>query len=183
MPELPKVIVLTGRAGSGKSTIAAELVASHGYTVVKFAGPLKSMLRALGLTDAEIEGDLKEKPCALLGWCTPRHAMQTLGTEWGRNLIDTDLWVAAWQHAVRGVLASGGRVVVDDCRFRNELSAAMEMGGVAVRLVRDGAGTTAHVSETGLDAVELPVIINAAAPAAVAGEVLRMAESILETLA
>ena len=54
MSELPKVIVLTGQAGSGKSTIAAQL-ATQGYTVVKFAGPLKDMLRALGLTDAEMD--------------------------------------------------------------------------------------------------------------------------------
>lgn len=182
MSELPKVIVLTGQAGSGKSTIAAQL-ATQGYTVVKFAGPLKDMLRALGLTDAEIEGDLKEKPCPLLGGRTPRYAMQTLGTEWGRNLIAPALWVVAWQHSVRGVLAGGGRVVVDDCRFLNELAAAMEMGGLAVRLVRDGAGTVAHVSETGLDAVELPEVVNDDEPAVVAAEVLSIAQSILEVLA
>lgn len=182
MSELPKVIVLTGQAGSGKSTIAAQL-ATQGYATVKFAGPLKAMLRALGLTDAEIEGVLKEKPCPLLGGRTPRHAMQTLGTEWGRNLIAPDLWVVAWQHAVRGVLSSGGRVVVDDCRFRNELAAAMEMGGVAVRLVRNGAGTVAHVSETGLDTVELPEVVNDDEPAVVAAEVLGIAQSILEVLA
>lgn len=183
MSALPKLLVLSGPAGAGKSTIAGELAARHGYTVVKFAGPLKAMLRAIGLTDAEIEGDLKEQPCPLLGGRTPRHAMQTLGTEWGRNLIAPDIWVAAWRHAVHGVLASGGRVVVDDCRFRNELGAAMEMGGVAVRLVRDGAGTVAHASETGLDAVELPEVVNDDEPGVVAAEVLQLAQSVLEVLA
>lgn len=172
MSALPKLLVLSGPAGAGKSTIAGELSAQQGYTVVKFAGPLKAMLRAIGLTDAEIEGDLKEQPCPLLGGRTPRHAMQTLGTEWGRNLISPELWVAAWQHAVRGVLASGGRVVVDDCRFTNELAAAVEMGGVAVRLVRDGAGTVAHASETGLDTVELPEVVNDDEPGVIAANVL-----------
>lgn len=175
----PKLIVLAGVAGAGKSTIAAELV-KHGYQVVKFAGPLKAMIRALGLTDAEIEGDLKEKPCALLGGQTPRHAMQTLGTEWGRGLIHPDLWVAAWQHAAQRVLAAGGHVVVDDCRFANELAAAMALGGVAVRLVRDGAGTAAHASEVGLADVTLPEVANAAAPAVVADAVLRFAQSTME---
>ncbi|WP_174875205.1 deoxynucleotide monophosphate kinase [Vogesella oryzae] len=170
---LPKIVVLAGVAGSGKSTIAAELV-KHGYQVVKFAGLLKDMIRALGLTDAEIEGDLKEKPCALLGGQTPRHAMQTLGTEWGRELIARDIWVNAWRRKVEAVLASGGRVVVDDCRFPNELNAALALGGVAVRLVRDGAGTVAHASESGLDEVKMPVVYNDHLPPCVAGDLLRL---------
>jgi hypothetical protein len=79
-----RLIALTGYAGSGKSTLADILACEHGFTVVKFAGPLKAMLRALGLDEREIEGDLKEQPCQLLAGHTPRRAMQTLGTEWGR---------------------------------------------------------------------------------------------------
>lgn len=56
------IIGFTGLAGSGKSTAALHT----GYTRVRFAGPLKDMMRALGLTEQEIEGDRKEKPCNLL---------------------------------------------------------------------------------------------------------------------
>lgn len=169
MPELPNLLALCGAAGAGKSTIAAELAAQHGYTVVKFAAPLKAMLRALGLTDDEIEGHLKEQPSELLGGATPRHAMQTLGTEWGRQLIHADLWVGAWARTVQCVHAAGGRVVVDDCRFANELATVLKLGGVAVRLARAGAGIAgAHSSENGLDNVELPTVANDAAPGEVA---------------
>ncbi|OQS39777.1 deoxynucleotide monophosphate kinase [Chromobacterium haemolyticum] len=169
MSELPNVLALCGAAGAGKSTIAAELAAQHGYTVVKFAGPLKAMMRALGLTDDEIEGHLKEQPSELLGGATPRHAMQTLGTEWGRQLIHAELWVGAWARTVLCVLAAGGRVVVDDCRFANELDAVQRLGGVAVRLQRAGAGLAgAHSSENALDSVELPTVANDAAPGEVA---------------
>lgn len=169
------LIALCGPAGSGKSTIAAVLQ-RRGYVLVKFATPLKNMLRAIGLTDAEIEGELKEQPCALLGGQTPRHAMQTLGTEWGRKLISRDIWVNAWRHEVEARLAAGEKVVVDDCRFPNELVTVLHLGGFPVRLERAGAGTTAHASETGLADIELPVLANDGEPAEAVFELIKMME-------
>lgn len=60
---MTKILVLTGEAGAGKSTIARELERLEGFARIRFAGPLKDMVRALGLTEREIEGDLKEQPC------------------------------------------------------------------------------------------------------------------------
>ena len=44
----PKLLGITGKAGSGKTKAADHLV-SLGWTRVKLAGPLKDMLRAIGL--------------------------------------------------------------------------------------------------------------------------------------
>lgn len=148
------LIGITGYAGSGKTTAAKYLVEAHGFTLVKFAGPLKSMIRCLGLGDREIEGDLKEVPNAILGGKTPRHAMQTLGSEWGRNLIHSNLWVNAAMEMACDVLDHGGRVVIDDLRFENEATAIERHGGVLVRVSRLGVGpVNAHESESGLIAV------------------------------
>ncbi len=143
----PRVIALCGLAGSGKSTIADHLVADHGYTRVKFAETLKNMLRALGLTDRHIEGDLKEQPCSLLGGQTPRRAMITLGTEWGRELIWQDLWVNNWRERAQAVLDAGGKVVVDDMRFPNEADFATSLGALRIRVIRPGQLAGAHQSE------------------------------------
>lgn len=62
------IIVLTGRAGAGKTTVANYLVSELGYARVRFAGPLKAMAKALGLNDDEIDGHLKEQPCSKLTW-------------------------------------------------------------------------------------------------------------------
>jgi hypothetical protein len=142
----PRVLIaFTGLAGAGKSTAAAHLVKHRGFTRVRFAGPLKAMMAALGLTAAQIDGNEKELPCELLGGKTPRHAMQTLGTEWGRTCIGDDLWIRAWQAA----LPATGNVVVDDCRFPNEAEAVRAAGGLLVRIERPGTGTaSAHSSET-----------------------------------
>lgn len=143
------IIAITGPAGSGKSTAAQYLIERHGFTLVKFAGRLKSMMRALGLSDREIEGDLKEKPCLLLGGRTPRYAMQTLGTDWGRNLIHSNLWVNVAMAGVRAVLDKGGRVVIDDCRYENEADAVIRFGGVIAKIARPGVGPlNGHPSET-----------------------------------
>lgn len=141
------IVAFTGLAGAGKTTAAKHLVACHGFRRVRFAEALKAMLSALGLTEAQIDGSEKETPCELLGGKTPRWAMQTIGTEWGRRLIADDLWIRAWQAAVARVPA-GVPVVVDDCRFPNEAEAVKAAGGYIVRIERTGAGTASvHESE------------------------------------
>lgn len=68
--------------------------------------------------------------------------MQTLGSEWGRQLIGPDLWVDAW----RDVAARYQRVVVDDVRFVNEAAIAA-FGGRLYVLRRLGLVATDHESE------------------------------------
>ena len=156
----PPVIGLAGRALSGKSTAAAHL-AGFGYERIRFAGPLKAMMAALGLSPAEIDGELKETPSALLGGRTPRHAMQTIGTEWGRQLIDPDLWIRAWRQSAERVIGQGGGVVADDVRFPNEAEVIRALGGIVVRVDRRSAGSASggwHVSEA--LAIEPDVVIS-----------------------
>lgn len=139
-----------GRMGSGKTYAADYLVDNYGYTKVKFAKHLKDMLRAMGLSDEHIEGDLKEKPCDLLDGRTPRWAMQTLGTEWGRDLISPNLWGNLWENEVRALLSEGKRVVVDDVRFDNEAQRIQKMSGYLIQMKRstETEETTAdHPSE------------------------------------
>lgn len=131
-----QLIALTGYAGSGKSTVAKHLVDEKGFVLVKFASPLKDMLRSVGLTDEHIEGHLKEKPCDLLCGHSPRYAMQTLGTEWGRKIIGDSLWSNLWLSRVNLLLSSGRSVVTDDCRFENETLAAKSAGAYIIQLTR-----------------------------------------------
>ena len=144
---LPLVVALAGAAGSGKSTAAQHLVDVHGYTRVRFAGPLKAAMQALGFTADDTDGNTKELPHVLLGGKTPRHAMQTLGTEWGRKCIGEDFWVGLWRKAANDVIEAGGRVVVDDCRFPNEAATVRKMGGDIYRIQGRGGIAGAHESE------------------------------------
>lgn len=144
----PRLVALCGPAGCGKSTCAEYLLREWGYRVLKFASPLKEMLRGLGLNDEHLEGGLKERPCDLLAGRSPRHAMQTLGTEWGRMLMGTDFWADMWSQAASQVLKEGGKVVVDDCRFPNEMEAIRKLNGLSIGILREGLEPVAeHISE------------------------------------
>ena len=140
------MVGICGLAGSGKSTLAKLLTKRAGYYRIPFAAPLKSMLAAIGLSEEEINGNLKEEPCERLCGKTPREAMQLLGTEWGRELIGPNLWLNAWQSDA----AMWPLVVADDVRFPNEADAVRRFGGIVIEIARPGAGSKVapkHASE------------------------------------
>lgn len=153
------IIGLTGRAGSGKSTAARFLSREFNFARRPFAYPLKAMIGALGYTGDVLDGDssIKEAPRPELGGKSIRHAMQTLGTEWGRTHMDPDFWVRMWERGIDRL----GHVVADDCRFDNEVRAIRRRGGLIVRIERAGAGTSVnagHASER-VDELSFDVVI------------------------
>lgn len=150
---LPRLIGLTGPMGCGKSSVAKMLERQYGYTRIRMADPLKDMMRALGMSEAEIEGDRKEQPSPLLLGHTPRWGMQTLGTEWGRQIIGPAIWVRAWERRVDHALINGKHVVVEDVRFPNEVTAITENAGElwsVYRIIELPDGPMRHASETSL---------------------------------
>ena len=151
------IIGLTGLKRSGKDTFAEALV-KEGFTLVRFADPLKDMLRSLYRSagvdeetiERKIEGDLKEKSCPILCGKTPRHAMQTLGTEW-RDMIGRDLWTNIWASKVDQL----GNVVTPDVRFHHETAPLKRREGVIFRVERPGFKTKdVHISETEMMFIE-----------------------------
>ncbi len=138
-----RLIGLAGLAGSGKSTAAKCLVEQYRFERYRMAGPLKAMARSFGLTAQQIDGDQKEVPIEWLDGVTPRHIMQTLGTEWGRNLIHRDLWTRIAERNIKVHLEApksdgifpGSDVVIDDIRFENEVEMIHRLGGKVYRIV------------------------------------------------
>ena len=144
------IIALCGPAGSGKSTLADLLIERHGYTRLSFAAPIREMLRALlkcqGVPTFTVNqmlfGNLKEEPSPYFSGKSPRHAMQTLGTEW-RDLIDKELWTSIWIRSSQFV----SKIVVDDMRFLHESDAVRNVDGKIILIERPGVGPGNHISE------------------------------------
>jgi|TARA_B100000424_G_scaffold271708_1_gene276046 hypothetical protein len=144
---MPKIIGICGSIGSGKTLVADYLCASHNFFKIKMASPIKDMLSAVGLTDRELEGTSKELGIDLLCGHSPRYAMQTLGTEWGRNMIGKDIWVNLWRNKAYNHLDMNCNVVADDVRFPNEVEVIKSMGGKIIKLHRSSSSKSAHKSE------------------------------------
>jgi hypothetical protein len=142
---------------SGKTTVARYL-AGHGFYTVPMAGPLKRMTRVfLELSDygpntiEELLTANKEERLAGIN-VTPRHLMQTLGTEWGRACVHPDVWVQLWETMANRYLSGGDPVVVDDVRFPNEADMIRSLGGELWSVYRPGAShSSGHASEGSLD--------------------------------
>lgn len=144
-PRPRQIIGFTGRMGAGKSLAAQHLNEDHAFQRTRFAGPLKDMMKCLGLTHEHIEGKLKELPCGVLGGKSPRYAMQTIGTEWGRDIISKSLWIDVWKQKVRDLGQTS--VTVEDVRFPNEAEAVREVGGILVHIERGAPVAPSHASE------------------------------------
>lgn len=126
---MPRSIGLAGLPGCGKDTIGDMLVNHHEYGRHAFAGPVKDMLiTGLGVTRGEVDGPDKEIPLARLG-VSVRTLLQTLGTEWGRNTIDPNLWVEIAAQRTAYFRQAGIPVVFTDVRFENEAAFVRRIGG------------------------------------------------------
>lgn len=135
-------------AQSGKSTAAHTLSYVLNGRIVKFAAPLKDMVRGLlssmgfryDTVERMIEGDLKEQVVPGFKTVTPRQLMQTLGTDWGREAVDQELWTKVGLMKAEDERKSGVPVIIDDMRFPNEFNAIKEAGGVTIRVRRTKSG-------------------------------------------
>lgn len=111
------VILISGKQGSGKTTLTKALTKrfNNKTHIVKFADVLYEIhdFALSKLQEYGIQRDIKKDGPLL----------QLLGTEWGRQTIDDNIWVKVAQSKVKNIknLNSDLVVIIDDCRFKNEL--------------------------------------------------------------
>lgn len=146
-----KLIGLSGLARCGKDTLAKMLYDAFRVERISFAEPIREALRAMmGLTDEHFHGELKEVPIPWLGK-SPRQLMQTLGTEWGREIVNDSLWLLIAEQKIKAFHDDMKHVVVTDVRFENEADFIRANGGVVWHITRANATKVQiHASESGI---------------------------------
>lgn len=162
-----QLIGISGKKGSGKSTIAEAIQLSFPDVLhTAFAAPLKRIcIDILGLPPERVYGSdaakstltsirLRDMPfydapidCAsgdaLL---SAREVLQYVGTEIFRR-IRPNCWT---DYAIRTASEHDGLTIIDDVRYPNEADAIRAAGGKLIRLTRR-LSSDAHSSETALD--------------------------------
>jgi hypothetical protein len=178
--EAMNLIGICGKANAGKDTAADVLVERFGFVKVALADPLKRICRdVFRFTDEQLWGPSEKRnetdpryprPYAIPhpdpALLTPRYALQTLGTEWGRACYE-NVWV---DYAIRiakliteqknpwacglvkmwyGYSREKGieihwdtppkGIVISDVRFPNEVEAIKAAGGQVWRIIRPGS--------------------------------------------
>jgi len=158
MNKPPLLIGIAGLKRSGKDTLAKhmqqrwERYSGVAPVIASFADPLRAMLAPL-LTDLGVrqpysfmDSDDKDSRILPVVDCTFRKLIQTLGTEWGRGQIDSDMLVKLLLHRARFAEV----VIVPDVRFPNE-ARLIRCHGVLIHLKRPATGGDGHISESGVE--------------------------------
>lgn len=149
-----RLIGFSGGMGVGKSTAITTLteILGEAPALVKFAQPLYDIqefayrrIEAVYQRPADFKKD--------------RKFLQWIGTDWGRDTIDQELWVKLWQAQVNEWAVAGRVIVCDDVRFDNEARLVRAFGGHIIKIIRPdntahadgGIGIQNHKSEAGVD--------------------------------
>jgi hypothetical protein len=153
----PRLIGLTGKIGSGKTTLASHL---HAYHEMNFADPLKAMARSLGFqVDTQ-----KDKATIHPFWkISPRHFLRLWGTEIGRQIVPdvipqmSNIWIQHMKMRLDQCCDENGKflfpIIVADVRFPDEAQLIRDHGGIIIQIERNqpvSAFEDVHSSDRGL---------------------------------
>lgn len=138
---MKRVIAFAGPAGVGKSTAAAFLkheVRLGKVQILSFATPMREMVAALlplgmGAFTQEHKNDPEHGLCGK----TPRQLLETIGTEWGKEMIGKNIWLDILANQINSGIAD--TYAIDDLRTDAEAVYLKEkFNAVIIHLSRPG---------------------------------------------
>ncbi len=175
------IISITGNMGVGKDTMADYIVSKYGFVKISMADPFKRIAQDIyEFSDEQLWGpssarnmDDTRYPREDGTFLTARIVTQLLGSELSR-LAYPETWIVYMERVIKkiqagyfysekqGVYEVPGKkseyvgIVINSCRFKNEIEGLKKIGAVALRLKRPAidnavflkAGIGNHVSES-----------------------------------
>lgn len=173
------LIGLSGKMFSGKDFVFSlfkELL-GEGLKNYKLADTLKDMACVfIGCSRNDLEDvNYKNKPLDKTYWkfdnkgnvlrkTTPRDIMIIIGTNFGRDMINDNIWISTTLNKIN----KSSNSIITDVRFKNEADSIKEAGGIIVRVNRpehlrfEGKvkPEKEHYSETDLDKYDFDYVLN-----------------------
>ncbi len=150
------IIVLIGKIGSGKSTVA-DILKKQQYNELYLAEPLKQFGISIGFTHDQIYGTQAQKNIKNDYYgVSGREFMQKVGTELFRNKLDQVIDMnlkgsSIWVKNIERQLSLYDKIVISDCRFPDELSMLKKYNSIVIKLVRNYNDDASHISEQHID--------------------------------
>ena len=141
------IIGICGFKGSGKDTVADYLVEHKNFTKISFASVLKDIIAIIFNWDRNmIEGNTPENRLLReredkwwsdkLGVkCTPRWAMQNIGTDIFRKYFNDNIWLYTLQKRLED--NKDKNYVVSDVRFPNEIEFLQSINAILIYVERE----------------------------------------------
>lgn len=179
----PKLIGLGGKLRSGKDAFADYLVEHHGYVKMgmsdilhESALAMNPIIHAVADADAECSPELEtftyREATEEYGYVRAKELfpeyrafLQRMGTEFGRNIIDENLWVNLTLARIFEQFEQGKDVVVTGIRFPNELRMISDAMGRSIWINRPSLQTKSatlaaiHASENGVNESDFDIVV------------------------
>lgn len=159
-------IGLHGFARAGKDEIA-KILKDFNYNRIGLADPIRESLYILnpwvkvGYGFAKLQSLVDEKGWETLKESEPevRGLLQRFGTEVGRNLLGSNVWITIANQKIKKNDYS--HVVISDIRFENEVEWLKSNKGILIKVKRPNVNSVnSHISDKGIDDDMCDFIIN-----------------------
>ena len=117
------LIGIHGPLNGGKDTAANYIQACfpEKFGRYAFALPIKQAIAVMfGFSQAQIEDRVQKEAIDPFWGFTPRKAMQLLGTEYGRDMLNDKVWIMRAELEHKKNTEVGRGTIITDVRFENE---------------------------------------------------------------
>ncbi len=164
------IIAISGKAGSGKDTlgdIIKKLINDNSIEVVQFSGSIKKIAHILlgkgSCGDNVYSREFKDNLLSKYSFSMDSHYTRcSTGRDFYKKMADFYkllLGSRIFIHILFRDYKTDDKWIITDVRYKNEVEAIKDMGGIVIRINRDSVVPVNHESEYELDDYEFDYVV------------------------